>query len=72
MTKVFLVLDLNDDNAYTNGSTVVGIYSTMLNAAKAKQRARATAIEEGIEDNQTMGFFEKKITINEITLDKLP
>lgn len=72
MTKVFLVLDLNDDNAYINGSTVVGIYSTMLNAAKAKQRAMAKAIEEGIEDNQTIGFFEKKITINEITLDKLP
>jgi hypothetical protein len=72
MTKVFLVLDLNDDNAYTNGSTVLGIYSTMLNAAKAKQRAMAKAIEEGIEDNQTIGFFEKKITINEITLDKLP
>ena len=69
---VFLVLDLNDDNAYTNGSTVLGIYSTMLNAAKAKQRAMAKAIEEGIEDNQTIGFFEKKITINEITLDKLP
>jgi hypothetical protein len=72
MTKVFLVLDLNDDNAYTNGSTVLGIYSTMLNAAKAKQRAMAKAIEEGIEDNQTIGFFEKKITINEIILDKLP
>jgi hypothetical protein len=72
MTMVFLVLDLNDDNAYTNGSTVLGIYSTMLNAAKAKQRAMAKAIEEGIEDNQTIGFFEKKITINEITLDKLP
>lgn len=72
MTKVFLVLDLNDTNSYTNDVNVVGIYSSMLNAGKAKQRAMAKAIAEGIEDNSTIGFFEKNLIIKEIILDQTP
>ena len=72
MTKAFLVLDLNDTNSYTNDVNVVGIYSSMLNAGKAKQRAMAKAIDDGIEDNSTIGFFEKNLIIKEIVLDKMP
>jgi hypothetical protein len=72
MTKAFIVLDLNDANTYTNDVNIIGIYSSMLNAAKAKQRTMAKAIQEGIEDNTTIGFFEKKIVIKEITLDQIP
>jgi hypothetical protein len=72
MTKAFLVLDLNDTNSYTNDVNVVGIYSSMLNAGKAKQRAMAKAIDDGIEDNSTIGFFEKNLIIKEIVLDQMP
>lgn len=72
MSKIYLVLDLNDTNSYTNDINVVGIYSSMLNAGKAKQKAMANAINEGIEDHSTIGFFEKNLIIKEITLDVMP
>jgi hypothetical protein len=72
MSKIYLVLDLNDTNSYTNDVNVVGIYSSMLNAGKAKQKAMAKAIHEGIEDNSTIGFFEKNLVIKELTLDVMP
>jgi hypothetical protein len=72
MSKVFVVLDLNDTNSYTNDVNVVGIYSSMLNAGKAKQRAMTKAIEEGIEDPSFIGFFEKNLVIKELVLDSMP
>jgi len=72
MSKVFVVLDLNDTNSYTNDVSVVGIYSSMLNAGKAKQRAMAKAIEDGIEDQSSIGFFEKNLVIKELVLDSMP
>jgi hypothetical protein len=71
MSKVFLVLDLNDTNSFTNDVNVVGVYSSMLNAGKAKQRAMAKAIEEGIEDHSSIGFFEKNLVIKEVVLDQI-
>ncbi len=72
MSKVFVVLDLNDTNSYTNDVNVVGIYSSMLNAGKAKQRAMAKAIDDGFEDPSTIGFFEKNLVIKELSLDQMP
>lgn len=72
MSKIFLVLDLNDTNSFTNNINVVGVYSSMLNAGKAKQKAMANAINEGIEDHSTIGFFEKNLIIKELTLDIMP
>jgi len=72
MTKTFIVLDLNDTNSYTNTVNIVGVYSTMLDAGKAKQKAMRKAMEEGIEDKSTIGFFEKNLIIQEVILDKQP
>lgn len=72
MSKIYLVLDLNDTNSYTNSVNVVGIYSSMLDAGKAKQKAMANAIDEGIEDHSTIGFFEKNLIIKEVILDQMP
>jgi len=72
MTSAFIVIDLNDTNSYNNNVNVVGVYTTMLNAGKAKQRAMAKAIREGIEDNSTMKFFEKNLIIKEISMDIMP
>ncbi len=72
MSKVFVVLDLNDTNSFTNDVNVVGIYSSMLNAGKAKQRAMAKAIDDGFEDPSTIGFFEKNLVIKELSLDQMP
>jgi len=32
MSKIFVVLDLNDTNSYNNEVNIVGVYSSMLNA----------------------------------------
>jgi hypothetical protein len=72
MTKTFIVLDLNDTNSYTNTVNIVGVYSTMLDAGKAKQKAMRKAMDEGIEDKSTIGFFEKNLIIQEVILDKQP
>lgn len=70
--KTFVVLDLNDTNSYTNSINIVGAYSTMLNAGKAKQLAMRRAMDEGLEDASTIGFFEKNLIIKELELDKMP
>jgi hypothetical protein len=72
MTKTFIVLDLNDTNSYTNSVNIVGVYSSMLDAGKAKQKAMRKAMDEGIEDKSTIGFFEKNLIIQEVILDKQP
>jgi len=72
MIKSFVVLDLNDTNSYTNNVNVVGIYSSMINAAKAKHLAMRKAIDEGIEDDSTIGYFEKNLIIREMFLDQMP
>jgi hypothetical protein len=72
MTKTFIVLDLNDTNSYTNSVNIVGVYSSMLDAGKAKQKAIRKAMDEGIEDKSTIGFFEKNLIIQEVVLDKQP
>ena len=72
MTKTFIVLDLNDTNSYTNTVNIVGVYSTMLDTGKAKQKAMRKAMDEGIEDKSTIGFFEKNLIIQEVILDKQP
>lgn len=72
MTKTFIVLDLNDTNSYTNSVNIVGVYTSMLDAGKAKQKAIRKAMDEGIEDKSTIGFFEKNLIIQEVILDKQP
>lgn len=72
MSKIFVVLDLNDTNSYNNEVNIVGVYSSMLNAGKAKQQAMRIAIDEGIEDHSSIGFFEKNLVIKEMNLDQLP